>query len=100
MGMRFVMLVMLACCLSCKAPAEKRVPELISNLSSPQDSVKNKAALELAYYGKDAEAAVPSLIKLLKHPHNGIKSSAAYALDSIGTPEAKEAVTQAKRQAR
>ena len=92
----FLSPLFLFCCSACKAPAEKRVPELISNLSSPNDSVKNKAALELAYYEEDAKAAVPALIKLLRHPHNGIKSAAAFALQKIGTPEAREAINQAK----
>ncbi|MCC6933107.1 MAG: HEAT repeat domain-containing protein [Deltaproteobacteria bacterium] len=89
-------LVILMSFAACMEPAEKRVPQLIEELSASDDSVKNKAALELAYYEGEAKDAVPILKKLLKHPHNGIKSAAAFALTKIGTPEALAAVEQAK----
>lgn len=81
--------------ISCKKPAEERVPELIAKLSHRETSERYHAALELANYGRDAQKAVPDLIRLLRDPNGGVKSAAAYALRTIDTPEAQEALEKA-----
>lgn len=86
----FVFFILLL--VGCKEPAETAVPRLIQQLSSPVQRERSQAALELARYGEEAKDAVPALIKTLKDPNGGVKSNAAFALRSIDTKEARNAL--------
>lgn len=90
-------LLFLVSFVACKEKAATAVPRLKDELSSPDRATRNKAALSLASYGKDAKPAVPALIATLSDKSNGVRSSAAYALRSIGTPEAEKALEGYKK---
>jgi HEAT repeat protein len=77
---------------SCKESADVAVPALVADLGSQDSGERNRAALRLASYGKDAAPAVRSLIRLLGDDNSGVRSSAAYALRQIDTPEARKAL--------
>ena len=77
---------------ACKEAAETAVPKLIEQLKSSDRGERNKAALALARYGKDAEPAVQPLIRTLDDENRGVQTSAALALRNIGTPEAINAL--------
>ena len=78
---------------ACQRKDSGELKQLIRDLSATDPKLRNKAALRLAAFGKEAEVAVPALIRILRtDPSKGIRSSAAYALRSIGTPEALAAL--------
>jgi HEAT repeat protein len=77
---------------ACKESASKAVPALVFQLSSKESGERNRAALRLASYGKEAAPAVPALIKLLSDKNPGVRTSAAYALRQVDTPEARKAL--------
>ena len=76
----------------CKEAATTAVPKLVSDLTSHESGVRNKAALKLASYGEQARPAVPNLIELLKDPNGGVRSSAAYALREIKDKKGLDAI--------
>ena len=81
---------------SCANP-EVEVPKLIKQLKNNDAHKRNRAAMELASFGSDAEPAVRALSALLADPNGGVRSSAAFALRKIGTPEAERALTLYKK---
>lgn len=86
----FILAPLLFACTK-KSPEELRLS--IRELSSSDPKVRNRAALKIAAYGHSGVEAIPSLIRVLKtDPSKGIRSSAAYALRSIGSKEALEAL--------
>lgn len=95
--MQFLLIVFLSffCLFSaCKESSETAVPFLVSQLSSKESGDRNKAALKLASYGKEAGPAVKPLIRLLQDDNGGVRSSAAYALRQIDTLEARKALDE------
>ncbi len=79
---------------SCKESASTAVPKLVLELKSKESGERNRAALRLASYGKEATPAVRPLIGLLADSNPGVRSSAAYALRQIDTPEARKALDE------
>ena len=75
--------VLAACC------KQEQIPSNIRLLSSNDAKLRNKAALDLASCGADANSAVPILGRLLYDVNVGVQSSAAYALRRIDSPEAQ-----------
>ena len=81
---------------SCNSAATE-VPKLVAQLKSKQSGERNRAALKLGSYGKDAKAAVNALVERLSDENNGVRTSAAYALRQIDTPEAQRALDQYRK---
>ena len=81
---------------ACGASVED-IPRLKKELSSPDASQRNKAALALAGLGEKAQPAEDALIRLLSDKNSGVKSSAAYALRAIDTPKARAALDKATK---
>lgn len=73
-------------------PSKEDLPKLIQQLRDKDSSVRNKAALDLAGMGPDAEKATTVLIGRLRDDNGGVRSSAAFALRSIGTKRATAAL--------
>jgi HEAT repeat protein len=89
----FVFVVLFSVMLeSCREPAATAVPALVKELRSSESGDRNRAALRLASYGREASPAVHSLVVLLGDENSGVRSSAAYALRQINTPEAQRAL--------
>ena len=86
------LLVIFILLISCREPAGTAVPRLINDLKSTDSHVRNKAALKLGNYGKEAKTAVPYLIKLLSDVNGGVRTSAAFALRSIDDPKGIQAL--------
>ncbi len=90
--MRFLLLLCLIVCFSCKENPKTAVPKLIKQLNSTIAAERSNAALTLGRYGEQAKEAVPALIICLEDPNSGVKSAAAYALRVIDTPQAQNAL--------
>ena len=84
--------------LACKEKAEIAVPKLIEQLKSKDTRTRSLAAQKLSYYGKDAKDAVVPLIETLWDNNMGVRTASAYALDMIGTLEAKKALAEYKQE--
>ncbi len=80
--------------LACQESAEIAIPRLQKKLYAKESSVRNQAALKLAGYGPEAAPATAALASTLKDSNAGVRSSAAFALRSIGTPEAEDALNK------
>lgn len=66
------------------------VPELIMDLQNVDAKVRKVAALEIARIGPPAQEAVTALGKALYDPDTDVRDSAIYALNNIGTEDAKK----------
>ncbi|MDB6151946.1 MAG: repeat-containing protein [Chthoniobacteraceae bacterium] len=71
--------------------ADEPVAGLITQLASPDRTIRREAALQLGKAGPAAKDAVPGLIKALSDEDKQVWSNAAGALAAIG-PEAVEAI--------
>ena len=94
---RAAVAVLLALLVACGPPSEERMNELKEQLQSSNTRTRNRAALDLANYGRHAAPAIPQLKRLLNDPNGGVQTSAAYALRQIGTPEADAALKSAPK---
>ena len=94
-------LILLFLCIlqtGCFDKSESHLNELIIQLDSSDGSVKNAAILDIARFGPSAKSAAPKLVLILNNEKSrGIRTSAAYALRSIGTKEATQALESYKK---
>lgn len=81
----------IACC------DDKALPKALRDLYSDKPSEKNKALLLIAKCGERAESAVPRINQLMYDENVGVASSAAYALRSIDTKSARNALKAAEQ---
>jgi hypothetical protein len=73
-----------------------KIQENTKKLYSAKTSEINKALLELAKCGENAQGATGKISALLYHENVGVQSSAAYALREIDTPEARKILERAQ----
>lgn len=96
--------LLIIACLCAAMPAgccdRSQISANIQRLYSLDARVRNQAALDLAGCGADAAPAVPRLSELLYDTNPGVQSGAAFALNKIGTEEAKAIMDAAMRRKR
>lgn len=73
---------------------EQTVSMLIEDLNLPSEMSRLSAISNLGLKGQSAKSAVPALKNLLNDPSLHIQHEACHSLHLIGTPEAKEAITE------
>lgn len=84
--------------MACLDRSESHLNHLVAQLDSPDASIRNSAILDIGRFGPSAKSAVPKLIIMLNsEASRGIRTSAAYALRSIGTKEAIQALDSYKK---
>ena len=95
---KIIFLFFLLLLTSCFDKSESHLDELIIQLDSPGASARNSAILDIGRFGPYAQKAVPKLVLMLNSEKSrGIRTSAAYALRSIGTKEAIQALDSYKK---
>lgn len=86
-----MIVTMIGCC------DEKALPKALKDLYSDKASERNKALLLIGKCGERAESSVPRIAQLMYDENVGVASSAAYALRSIDSKSARNALKAAEQ---
>ena len=86
-----MIVTMVGCC------DEKALPKALKDLYSDKASERNKALLLIGKCGERVESSVPRIAQLMYDENVGVASSAAYALRSIDSKSARNALKAAEQ---